>query len=184
MLSPQLQRLPLYPVPTPSPAQPPLHSESRAPFNLTVISHLGAVAVLRVCLFFPAKVVGSLVNVTEGFHFFYTKEKTQAPEAGAGPWELFLGPSPAPGRLRPTCCAAHQRLLLGFQKKATKGKSEPARFPSNQRSGFRPGGFRHRRAPPPSWSGLKENSLAIGPLPGTHQGSFHLGQPLTLKPGI
>lgn len=85
------------------------------------------------------------MNVTEGFHFFYTKETTQAPEGRAGPWELFLGPVPSPARLCPTGCAAHQRLLLGFQKKATKGNPEPTRF-LNQRSRFQPGGFRHRRA--------------------------------------
>lgn len=47
------------------------------------------------------------MNVTEGFHFFYTKETTQAPEGRAGPWELFLGPVPLP---RPGC--ARQAALL------------------------------------------------------------------------
>lgn len=47
------------------------------------------------------------MSVTEGFHFFYTKEKTEAPEAGAEPWELFLGPAPAPGPAAPhmLCCS-------------------------------------------------------------------------------
>lgn len=87
--------------------------------------------------FFPGKVVGGWVNVTNDFRFFYTKVRRHRLQR----WEQGCGScssgAPRP-RLHPTCCAAHQRLLLGFQKKATKGKSEPARFSSNQRSEFPP----------------------------------------------
>lgn len=87
--------------------------------------------------FFSRKGRGRLGERDQGFSFLlHESETTQASEVGAGVWELFLG-GPRP-RLHATCCAAHQRLLLGFQKKATKGKSEQARFPSNQRSEFPP----------------------------------------------
>lgn len=107
---------------SPYPGQPPaphslLCTARAAPFNLTVISHLAAVAVVRVgFFFFPAKVVGGLVNVTEGFHFFYTKEMTQAPEGRAGPWEVFLGPVPLP---RPGC-ARHAALLTSASSWASR----------------------------------------------------------------
>lgn len=157
---------------SPYPGQPPaphslLCTARAAPFNLTVISHLAAVAVVRVgFFFFSSKGRGRLGERDRGFSFLLherddTGSRGESRAMGGVPWAR----PPPPARLCPTCCAAHQRLLLGFQKKATKGKSEPARFPSNQRSRFQPGGFRHRRARPTSWTRLKENSLAIGPLP-------------------
>lgn len=154
MLSPQLQRLRLYPVPTPSPAQPPLHSESRAPFNLTVISHLGAVAVVRLFFFFfSSKGRGRLGERDRGFSFLLHEREDRGSRGrsravGAVPW--------ARPRARPGC-APHAVLLTSASSWASRKRprrgnlsrpdSPPIRGPDSGRAVSDTGGLFHLRGP-------------------------------------
>ena len=92
---------------TASSAQPEL-----GPYNLTVISHQDAVALVGG--FFSRKGCGRLGERDQGFSFLlHERETTQAPEAGAGVWELFLGaPSPS--------CTPHAVLLTSASSWASR----------------------------------------------------------------